>query len=322
MNGHCKPIQPRLTRCVLVVHYGCNFRCRMCPNLDTFRAQEEKDMALADAERVIDQAAEAGVVAIRPYAVGEPTLYPHFEEICRYIATRQMGLELDATNGSRLADFSPDTFANPRHARVVVSIDAGTKATYENLRKKGMWDKLWQGLAHLQHSRASMPTLVLTARSILMRRTAEELPHLVPHLARFGLDRLQVIHCRETNTFKDENLQQEPLYVADVSGRIRAECEKHGITYLATIEETMNQVVGCRERTVRRTCLPPYEQSWVGINGDVTPCIQFAGRDTFCGNVHRSTLAEIFVSRFYASMRRAYDTGEIPALCHDCIVWR
>ena len=79
----------------------CNYNCKYC-----FAKYYMKDLPLEDAKRVIDEAKsyfeKNGIQNGRVnLAGGEPLLYPHIEEIIRYI--KESGLSVSMiTNGSRL----------------------------------------------------------------------------------------------------------------------------------------------------------------------------------------------------------------------------
>lgn len=316
------PIATKLKRVTMRFRWGCNYRCRMCPNLKSFEARPERNMALSLMQSIIQQAADAGATEFRPHAHGEPTQHPDFEAMCQCVADSNMGLRLDATNGSQLHQMSPDVFANPKFVRLVVSLDSATKETYARLRHPDMWEQVWKGLAFLRDNKQHMPTLQTTVRCILTRDTAEEMPRLPQRLAEYGVHSLQVTHLIEQPGLEGQNLQGEAEYVKDVSARIRAACEACDVVYLSRVEDTMDKLICCANDVVGNVCRSPFEEAWVTLEGDVTPCIQFLGNGVYAGNVFESTIQSVIQGAFFSRMRAQFGRAEIPIECSACPVWQ
>jgi len=314
-------MEARLRQVAVCIGQGCNLRCTMCPNLPRFERLRPKFMAIGQIVRVFEWAAQLGVPEVRPHAIGEPTIHPGFERIMAAAAAAGVGVRLDATNGSRLYAIDWRAWDNPRHAALVVSIDTGCEATYEALRGAGTWERLWHGMDLLGQHLADLPRLRLTVRAILMRRTATELEALAQRLEGRA-HALQVVHLREMRGFDGQSLQGEPDAVRTISARLRGVCETVGLDYDPVIEHTLGVALGCRERTEGRVCVAPYQQLRVALTGDCAPCINLDGAGIYCGNVHGSTLREVWEGTGYRRLRYAYDHGQIPPVCADCVVRR
>ena len=109
----------------------CNYHCKYC-----FAKFHQQDLPLEDAKRVVDSVRnyfaangiENGRINI---AGGEPMLYPHLEEIIRYIKSKEMAVSI-ITNGSRLtSDFCERV--GGLLDMVGISIDAANKEGNERV---------------------------------------------------------------------------------------------------------------------------------------------------------------------------------------------
>ena len=305
----------------LQVAYGCNLRCRMCPNLGRFHDAGTREMAAEDAISVVQQANDAGARCIRMMALGESTLYSGFDAVCHAIAAENMDLSIDATNGTMLTSLDADVFNGMHAVKVVVSIDSPDKGQYEWLRGEGMWDRVWDGVAWL---RDRHPHLAVTVRSILSKTTAPHLMKMPDLLAQAGVHQFQVVHMREANDdVSDQCMQSMPATVRRITDELKAECQRHGIVWCGNIETTLDVKIGCRERTDDRgICAAPFGQTWVTIDGNVAPCVYMAGTDRFGGNVLRQTLKDVFHGRMFRTLRGELKKGNEPAMCQGCVMWQ
>ena len=160
-----KPIVPH--QVYLVVSDLCNQSCSFCSfrspvgwmserfGEDTgkgFTMNPNRKIAKGKALELIDDFAELGVKAVQFTGGGEPTVHPDLEEIVVRALDNSLQVGL-ITNGTRLLS----TKTLERLAWVRVSIDAGTRETYEATRESKLWDKVLSNVATL--TKVSGPTI-------------------------------------------------------------------------------------------------------------------------------------------------------------------
>jgi len=319
-------MEPKLKRVCAMIGQGCNLRCRMCPNLERFETLQPKEMPIDRIIDIIRQAADAGAVEFRPHSLGEPTLHSDFGRVCGAAAIYGLYLRLDATNGSKLADLSAGCLqaiqTNPAGATIVVSIEGGSRETYEWIRRGASWDVLWAGLRGAANFWVNAQRLTLACRCVLMHRNADELEQLVVRLADHRFNLFQLVHLQETAAFPGESMQDEREETMAVSQRVRAACESAGMRYDPLVERTFDTKIGCRERTVGRACIAPYDSMRINIRGNASPCIQLDGKGVFAGNVSDASVGELFESDLYTRLRTEFDAGRIPSECSSCVMFQ
>jgi hypothetical protein len=81
----------------VVISNRCNRKCPYCFAMHTMPGNRPRDMSLPDVVRIADLVVAAGGKQLSLLG-GEPTLHPHFTEICRYLLHRNLKVVL-LTNG-------------------------------------------------------------------------------------------------------------------------------------------------------------------------------------------------------------------------------
>ncbi|KKU76428.1 MAG: Radical SAM domain protein, partial [Candidatus Wolfebacteria bacterium GW2011_GWA1_47_6] len=79
--------------------YRCNFKCKHCA-IERFKQRGGRSLAIADIERIADQADAMGLASIC-ISGGEPLIFPNLKDIVDAIGPERFVISMD-TNGSRL----------------------------------------------------------------------------------------------------------------------------------------------------------------------------------------------------------------------------
>lgn len=149
------------------ISYQCNLRCRQCPfpYLDNYRASFKEVTA------TLDRLAERGNQMVI-FEGGEPTLWqdpPYtINDVVAYAKSKFISVGM-TTNGTGSLNILVDT--------LWVSID-GMEQVHNELRGKQIFDSVMENIHQSHHPR-------LYAHITINKRNADELPQLIPHLARF-----------------------------------------------------------------------------------------------------------------------------------------
>ena len=208
----------------------CNIRCEFCIN---------QFDATPDNRFHMDRDLKSRVTAeVFPYikklalsVAGEPLFDPDFVEIVKLAG--DYGIEVELTSNGLLLGrkgYAEAIVENVR--RINISIDGGTKETFEKVRPGANWDRLMENVGKLTELRkaSGSPFPEINIRYILMRENIEELPRMVDIAADFGVNSLFTNHLQVFLPFlRDQSL----LLHADVANRIfdetRARAAERGL---------------------------------------------------------------------------------------------
>lgn len=122
---------------------ACNLRCVHCHHHEVPRdhkvwTRKPGIMDMAIYRKVIDEAAHRKT-AVTLNVQGEPTLHPHFLEMCTY--AKQSGVHLSVlTNGTRLTEQLAQALVDIGLDRIVFSFDAVEKNLYESIRVRARFE--------------------------------------------------------------------------------------------------------------------------------------------------------------------------------------
>lgn len=319
-----QPGDPRL-QVRMDITNKCNLLCRMCHYRNT--ASEPKYDMEPDLFRKI-------VREIFPFTEWaalscqyEAFMSRHIEEILASLVDspcKQIGIVTNATlwNERRIGL----VLENPAIAAVSVSIDGGTKETFERIRINGNWDKLVRNLELFERMRSQRGTgrPELRFNTVLMKSTVLELPKLIELAKRSGAMRVEALRYVPVNGFLDEEITD---WVSVMPALIRAKqlCHDAGMEIylplqdprLDSIRDSGREAI-CNEAHVGRFstfCEAPWNAVQIYPNGDVYPCLYFG---KCFGNLRQQSFLEIWNSQPYLELRRSLVRRQLQAPCEMC----
>lgn len=123
--------------------HNCNLICKHC--YSDSGAKREAELTTKEALVVVDQLADAGVIALA-FSGGEPLSRKDFFEVARHAADRGLYVSL-ATNGTLLTKENVRRLKEAKVNYVDISIDGATARTHDEFRGvNGAFDKAVEGL--------------------------------------------------------------------------------------------------------------------------------------------------------------------------------
>lgn len=167
----------------------CNLRCRMCPITVDPRYQPQSGGPGLFPEELFERLEPLLPTLRRVYlqGLGEPTLHPRLVDFTARLATA--GVEVwVTTNGTLVDEALAESLARAGLARVTVSLDGATAATYERVRVRGRFADLRRGLLALGAARRRHGRPALHLSLIGMASNLHELEALVDLCAEVGGD--------------------------------------------------------------------------------------------------------------------------------------
>lgn len=196
------PTSP-LMRCELVLTERCNFNCPYCRGL---RSDCAGDMPRDVAMSVVDEWIKHGLKNVR-FTGGEPTLYPHLEDLVKRCSSGGVNRIALSTNGSaswskysRLLDIGVSDFS--------ISLDGGCCSIGDAMSggAKGAWNKVVENIRRLSAETYVSVGMVFTEQNVSQAVETVMLAHSL------GVSDIRVVPSAQFNQALC-NLSELPDYV-------------------------------------------------------------------------------------------------------------
>ena len=166
----------------------CNIRCVMCPFSDpAIGSRKRKDLSMETflrwADEMFSWATQLGLLFGT-----EPTLNPNLLSFVRIAKEFRIPNVYFSTNAMKLTPALAGALIEAGLDELNVSFDAGTKVTFERIRRGAKWDTVVGNLKSLRDQKAarklSRPRLHMSF--VMMRSNIQELPQFVELAAELG----------------------------------------------------------------------------------------------------------------------------------------
>lgn len=220
----------------VVLGNACNIGCRHCYQL------KNGDNLLRDAELGADLRAE--LAGLYPYLStlrlqgGEVFALRGFERLLEDVAAFvHRPLVSISTNGTLISERWARRLVELPLQSMTVSIDAGTAATYERLRRGASFDEVIGNLRRLQQLKRERGTAypVLDAFFVVMRSNFREIPAFLDLLLALGIRRasFQVMLVDARNAAREPALDadealRDPAELRELHALLQQVVEQHG----------------------------------------------------------------------------------------------
>ena len=198
-----------------VITSSCNLSCRHC------RGTSQGGLSPKRALELVDE-----IAGLRPGWLiiegGEPLLRPDIFEILEKIKRAGLGVYV-STNGM-LLDEKVLARLGGLNARIMISIDGATKATYESIRQGASYEKV------LESARESAGHGLLAAINFtILKRNYAEIPALMKLAAEVGPVKVNLIGLKPCYNYSEELLTARE-YAEAIELACRASIE-HGVDF-------------------------------------------------------------------------------------------
>jgi radical SAM protein with 4Fe4S-binding SPASM domain len=250
----------------------------------------------------------------------EPLMTENFPEYLRVMKQYRIPMTGFFTNGLLLSPEIIRTILEVGLTRLEVSVDGGSRETYEKIRRGGDFETLVRNLElfrALKTQRGSLaPSLHL--RFTLMRSNLNDLPEFVRLAKNIGASDAGVSHVR-------------PLEGLDLSGEILEGCGEETKAVLARAGDlalelglplTLPAVAGgdgaAGPAPQKPRCQIPEQGMYISPDGDVVPCLFFSMKKWKAGNFQRQNFREIWGGEVYRGLRRRFEVLDYPEECRAC----
>jgi len=128
----------------------CNLACMHCIEESGPGKAFKDELTEAQVFSVLEQMMALEVPYLS-FSGGEPMLHPHFFEMAEYVCSRGSQLKVE-TNGHLLTAESAARLRDAGVKAVQVSLDGGSRATFNRIRVLGEFDRVLEGIRHLREA--------------------------------------------------------------------------------------------------------------------------------------------------------------------------
>lgn len=331
----------------------CNLRCEMCPIIVDPRYQPGSGRAGLLAPELFERLAPVFSTLTRVYlfGLGEPVLHPDLVPFTRRLAAAGVEVWI-TTNATLIDDEMAEALASSGLARISVSIDGATPATYERIRKRGKFTDVIRGLKALAAARNRHGRPLIYMSLVGMASNLAELPDLVDLCAEIGGDGVFVegLYPYEHPVIQDF-VRREHLghlgvaRVTELVEQARVRAAFLGVDFCTRMDEILSHVppetpetspemdeakemaatpvvtVSAAEPPLSElrmpwSCSEPFIALNVTASGEVRPC---CFNDDELGNLNDQTMLEIWNGPGYSALRADMAAGRVPAGCEVCV---
>ena len=305
--------------------HACNLKCKHC----YIKADEklENELTTEEAEKLIDELAECGVVALS-FAGGEPLIRPDFVEIATYAKQKGFHISL-ATNGTLITQKIAKKLKGTGIDYVEISLDGAKPETHDSFRGiSGIFKRTVEGITSCV--RAGLYTGIATT---VTKSNLEEIPEIYELAKKLGVQFLIFFNFIPSGRGKDIiNLDITPEQREDLLNFI----------YGKMVSDSKPQVM-CTAPQLGRVCVQNgtsipshfFTQETIGKyaelcefiggcgagrlycsiepNGDVQPCVFMPIK---IGNTREKPFKEIWHNS--EVLKKLRDRSQLRANCGSC----
>jgi radical SAM protein with 4Fe4S-binding SPASM domain len=274
--------------------FACNLRCVGCyfsedtPNPEYLT--NAKPMPLDAYKQIIDDGVRHGLKSVYFGYASEITMNRRYMEYVRYAATSGIVDTWFGTNGILLSRDAIDEIIDLGVTRVLISIDAATKDTFERVRVRGNYEKLIANLEYLIERRKQLGSrLPLIRLSMNVNRINE---HEVGQFIDQWIDRVDYVDIQ--NFIAMDGLTEK------------------------FFPSTQQGAGGVLPKSF--SCPQPFQRLFINANGDSYPCCSFENmysKELLLGNALKTPVQEIWTSAKIEDLRDAHRTNAWQRF-HNC----
>ena len=250
--------------------HNCNLNCKHC--YSNSGATRETELTTKEAMEVVDQLADAGVIALA-FSGGEPLSRKDFFEVARHAANRGLYVSV-ATNGTLLTKENVQKLKEAKINYVEVSIDGATAETHDSFRGvPSAFDKAVAGL-----KRCVEEDLCACIATTATKSNIDEMPEILDLAEEIGAARFTYFNFIPTGRGKehyDQDLSPEEreklmLYLLDRMSK------GYKVTILTTAPQLARVALQCQGPGDMATMSMAHMQT-VKVSKKAVPLADFIG---------------------------------------------
>lgn len=268
----------------------CMLGCVMCP-----RSESKKNtgyMLFDQFKKIIDECSSRQSLGYLILSgMGEPLLHPQLIEMSKFAKSKGIPRIRLITNAILLTrQKTAEILEDSGLDEISFSLDATTEQTYQQIKNRTSFQIVQENISYFLHQKKKGWKPFVSLHILKMRETASEISDFVKKWSP-SLGKGDHILVKDVHTFAgqvEDRRLEEQIYTGE-----------------------------------RFPCRQLWEFLYVSWDGDVMPCCMDVFKKLRVGNLHKSSLGELWNSGFIHGIRQIHLRGEydeIP-LCSHCGNW-
>lgn len=302
----------------------CNLKCKMCGFSDERVAAVPK----YDMPRWLFDSIAAQVFPRTNFLIlsilTEPFMTRDFPDRLEVVRKFDVPYSEIITNGTLLDERSVGKILDARITCLTVSIDGGTKETYEAIRTGARFEDVMANVRLFQamrrQRRAALPRLRIN--HVL---SEPNIDHFDAFLALVDEIHPEKMGVRTVSRMSNAIIQEsaDPAFWAKVGvvrEKLAAFCRRTGIEDAGFLRDRPTRIDLFEDGGEKMICRAPWEMLAIHPNGDVYPCMAWTRAPI--GNFARQSFAEIWQGRELEELRREFAEVKPGLDCLNCRIRR
>jgi radical SAM protein with 4Fe4S-binding SPASM domain len=302
----------------------CNLRCLMCGFSDARVAALEK----YDLPRWLFDRIAAEVFPRASYIcfslMTEPFMTRGFAD--RLWAVPQYGVPFAEviTNASLLTPHDCETIVRTGLSRVIISIDGGTRETFERIRIGARFDAVLRNFVLLKNTRAALGAQLpaLRINHVLSELNVDAFDAFLELVLRLGPDEVAVrTISRMSNALLQEST--DDAFWSKVRRHrtsLASFCETTGVRDSAFLRDRHTEIDLVTDDGERLICPKPWDTLAIHPNGDVYPCMAWSREPI--GNLAQESFEDIWNGPAVNVIRAEFESVRPGVDCLNCRIRR
>ncbi len=309
----------------------CNFKCVMCECFSPYSDVREKRVKAGIPKRkmdinlirqVLEQAQGTSLREIIPSTMGEPLLYPEFEEIIELCKKYNIKLNL-TTNGSfpRKGAEGWAKLLVPITSDIKVSWNGATKETQEKIMIGNHWERSLENLKTLirirdEHAVQGGNRCRITLQLTFLESNVHELCDVVKLAISLGVDRIKGHHLwAHFKEIEDLSMRRSSEAIKKWNRVVREAKEIVSQNLLpngkAVILENVEELDTGATVDLMPDGVCPFlgKEAWINTEGKFSPCCapdELRKSLGNFGNLYEHTMEEIWAGEAYQNLQKTY----------------
>ena len=289
----------------------CNLHCKMCAREYKYGQEMDKGfMPLDRAKAIIDE--------IYPYldsigltGLGETFMYPHIEEITRYIKNKKPSIIITVSTNAHFKTFRD--MITPALAyidNIQFSVD-GTKGIYEKIRPGTDFNFICENIRYVVSRGKGISFMINT---VIMKENLHDLHNIITLANSLGISNVNF------NTMNAASMAGQNI---DIYGLYRSDKYKEEIKRIDTARREMPQMnitgLNIPEKTGFQRCPFIWHHQYITWDGYYVPCCAKPfPKEMNMGNVFRDGVLSTLNSNDAKQLRNMWLHNQAPSFCSDC----
>ena len=311
----------------------CNLRCIMCDTHSIYNNKREETigknriMPVQIIKRVI-KSTHSYVKEVIPSTMGEPLLYPYFEEIVRLI--KKYDIKINLTTNGTFPMGGVDKWGKlilPLSSDIKISINGATRRVDEEIMVGISFEEQLKNIKKLIEIRDDIrkkgenhPTI--TFQVTYMERNFNELPELLKLAIELGVDRFKGHHVWITwPQIEKESLRRDRESIMRWNDMVDILYEIKNQLGSDIILDNVHKLSVSGKNTVPESWVCPFlgREAWIAWDGTFNVCCapdELRKSFGYFGNVNENDFMELWNSEKYNALIHRWGSNPICKKCN------